>query len=150
MSNTPQQRICTSSLLQFWLLELLCSSVISLGCKHRFLETIMTVYLTKSCSQKVFQMRPVPAEHIFIPMSFGIALLRFVGLLLFTDACFDCILSLASTKRGSSWLGNTLKASSPSSHGNLITWVSENLVVIFYPHLLRNCFHQRLRPFLHF
>ena len=66
-------------------------------------------------------MRPVPAEHIFIPMSFGIVLLRFVGFATFTDACFDCILSPASTKRGSSWLGNTLKASSPSSHGNLTT-----------------------------
>jgi len=28
-------------------------------------------------SQKVFQMRPVPAQHIFIPMIFGIALLMF-------------------------------------------------------------------------
>jgi len=25
--------------------------------------------------QNIFQMRPVPAEHIFIPMTFGIALL---------------------------------------------------------------------------
>lgn len=79
-SNIPLRRTCTSSLPQSWLLELRSSSVTFLGCKHRFLDLIITVYLTKSCSQKVFQMRPVPAEHIFIPMAFGIVLLRYVGL----------------------------------------------------------------------
>jgi hypothetical protein len=79
-SNIPLRRTCTSSLLLSWPLELRSSSVTFLGCKYRFFDTIITVYLTSFSSQKVFQMRPVPAEHIFIPMAFGIVLLRCVSL----------------------------------------------------------------------
>lgn len=46
---------------------------------------------------------------------------------------FDCILSLALTKRGSSSLGNTPKASSPSLHGNLMTWEDSTFVFFTSP-----------------
>lgn len=87
-SNTSLRRTYTSSLLPSWRLELRSSSVTFLGCKYQLFEIIITVSLTSCCSQKVSQMRPVPVEHIFIPMAFGIVLLRYVNLPLFIDAWF--------------------------------------------------------------
>jgi len=141
-SNIPLRRTCTSSLPQSWLLELRSFSVTFLGCKHQFLDLIVTVYLTKSCSQEVFQMRPVPAEHIFIPMAFGIVLLRYVGLPL-TRMHVLTVLSPALTKRESSLSGNIPKASLPSSHGNLYLG---GFGLIFHLHLLSSfiCFQRRL------